>query len=399
MHMEIIAKQLMPIMRSIKPPCEPHNAGCGCHDYAAGERLMGMNDTATKFHFILTLLSLFLSGSSWASTIDVPGEDTPASASQSQGIVTETPSPSTPEMLLKQVRVNSRRQAAEAAFNLSVIAAGRGDFVLAESLIEEAMQLSPSSPDYLRAAAGIAYNTGAYDKAEEYQVMVLEMARSALGPDDLRVAMILEELGTVYFAQKRYPEAESLLQQSLAVREQDSGKMHPSLAGSLNDLAGFAIQDGRFDEAEQLLKRALHILEESVDADLSDTAMAMHNLGDFYTGQKRFSEAKALYQRAILAWEEHPAKDRLELAASLNELGSFYHSQQRLDEAKQQFELVITLLSGDFGRDHSYVRTAVSGLENLKIDRERHSEARDFSQKMFDELQALLSERNRVSRN
>jgi tetratricopeptide (TPR) repeat protein len=187
------------------------------------------------------------------------------------------------------------------------------------------------------------------------------------------------------------------LKQSLAIREQASGKTHPSLAGSLNDLAGLAMQGGRFDEAEQLLKRALHILETSVDTDPSDTAMAMHNLGDFHTNQKRFSEAKALYQQAMLVWEKTPAKDRLELAASLNELGSFYHSQQRLDEAKPQFELVITLLSGDFGQDHSHVRTAMSGLENLKIEREKRSEVTDFSQKIFDELQVQLSKRNRIN--
>ena len=359
--------------------------------------LMGTKYIATRFHFTLTLLSLLLSGSSWASTIDAMVANAPGSVSQPQSTALETPAPSPSEEFLKQVRVNSRRQAAGAAFNLSVIAAGRNDFASARSLIEEAMQLSPSNPDYLRAAAGIAYSTREYDKAEKYQVMVVEIARSALGPDDLRVAELLDELGTVYAAQTRYSEAESLLKQSLAIREQGSGKLHPSLAGSLNGLAGLAMQGGRFDEAEQLLKRALHIFETSVDTDPSDTAMAMHNLGDFYANQKRFSEAKVLYQQAMLIWADIPAKDRLELAVSLNELGSFYHSQQRLDEAKPQFELVITLLSGDFGRDHSYVRTAMSGLENLKLDRERRSEVKAFSQSMFDELQAQLSKHNRVN--
>jgi tetratricopeptide (TPR) repeat protein len=358
---------------------------------------MGAKCIATRFHVTLILLSLILSGSGRASVIGVLDKNAPGLVSQPQSTAVEAPSPSTSEAFLEQVRVNSRRQAAEAAFNLSVIAAGRMDFTLAGTLIEEAIQLNPSNLDYLRAAAGIAYSTREYDKAEEYQLTVLEIARSALGPDDLRVAAVLDELGIVYVAQNRYSEAESLLKQSLAIREQGSGKMHPSIAGSLNNLAGFAMQGGRFDEAEQLLKRALHILETSVDTDPSDTAMAMHNLGDLHANQKRFSEANALYQRAMLVWKEAPAKDRLELAATLNELGSFYHSQQRLDEAKPQFELVITLLSGDFGQDHPHVRTAMSGLDYLKIDREKRSEVKDFSQKMFDELRAQLSERNRVN--
>ena len=357
---------------------------------------MGMKDMATRFHFTLTLFSLLLSGSGWASVIEVLDDNAAGSVSQPQSTAFETPSPSPLEAFLKQVRVNSRRQAAEAAFNLSVIAAGRNDFTSARTLIEEAMQLSPSNPNYLRAAAGIAYSTRVYDKAEEYQLMVLEIARSAFGPDDLRVAELLDELGAVYVAQKRYSEAESLLKQILAIHEQSSGKMHPSLAGSLNDLAGFALEGGRFDEAEQLLRRALHILETSVDKDRSDAAMAMHNLGDFYANQKRFSEAKALHHQAVLIWEETSVKDRLELATILNELGSFYHSRKRLDEAKLQFELVITLLSEGFGQDHPHVRTARAGLENLKIDREKRSEVNKFSQRMFDELQTRLSEHSHV---
>jgi tetratricopeptide (TPR) repeat protein len=358
---------------------------------------MGANYIATRFCFTLILLSLILSGSGRASEIDVLDENAPGSVSQSQSSSVEMPSPAVSEAFLEEVRVNSRRQAAEAAFNLSVLAAGRKDFTSAGTFIDEAIQLNPSNPDYLRVAAGVAYSIREYAKAEAYQVMVLEIARSALGSDDLRVAVIMDDLGVVYVAQNRYSEAESLLKQSLEIREQASGKMHPLLAGSLHDLAGFAMQDGRVDDAEQFLKRVLHILEESVDKDRSDAAMAMHNLGDFYVNQKRFSEAKALYNRAVLIWEETPAKDRLELAAILNELGSLYHSQERLDEAKAQFELVMTLMSGDFGQEHPYVKTARSGLESLKIDRERRSEVKDFSQKMFDELQAQLSERNKVN--
>ncbi|HHJ15080.1 MAG TPA: tetratricopeptide repeat protein [Gammaproteobacteria bacterium] len=358
---------------------------------------MGARNTATRLHILLTLLSLLMSGSSWASAIGDRIENAPGRDSQAQGAVVEMPPASAPEVLLKQVRVSSRKQAAEAAFNLSVIAAQRGELVSAATLIEEALLLAPENPVYLRAAAGIAYTAGAYDRAEAYQLRVLEMARSAYGPDDLRLATLMDELGAVYFELNRYARTETLLRQGLAIREQGAGKMHPSLAGTLNDLAGFAMQDGRFDEAEQLLQRALHILEADAGTNLSNAAMAMHNLGDFYTNRKRFPEAQVLYRRATLVWEGLPEEERLDVAASLNELGRFYASQQRLDEAKPQFELVITLLSSDFGKDHSYVRTAMSGLKALAAERQRRVEAREFSQKMFDELRAQLAGSNSVN--
>jgi hypothetical protein len=99
--------------------------------------MMGTKYIATRFHFTLTLFSLLLSGSSWASTIDAMVANTPGSVGQPQSTATETSPPSPSEEFLKQVRVNSRRQAAGAAFNLSVIAAGRNDFTSARSLIEE----------------------------------------------------------------------------------------------------------------------------------------------------------------------------------------------------------------------------------------------------------------------
>jgi tetratricopeptide (TPR) repeat protein len=123
----------------------------------------------------------------------------------------------------------------------------------------------------------------------------------------------------------------------------------------------------------------------------------MHNLGDFYTNQKRFPEAEDLYHQALAIWEATPAKFRLQLAVYLNELGNFYHSQNRLDEARPQFDLVITLLNDEFGQDHPYISAARTGLEALKNAREKHSEVSNFSQRLFDELQAQISEYNQVN--
>jgi tetratricopeptide (TPR) repeat protein len=187
------------------------------------------------------------------------------------------------------------------------------------------------------------------------------------------------------------------LRQSLAIREQTLGETHPSVAAGLNDLSGFAMKSRRFEEAEKLLQRALHIFKTGSDTETPETAMAMHNLGDFYTNQKRFSEADDLYRQALAIWEVAPAKYRLQLAVILNDLGNFYRAKNRLDEAKPQFDLVIALLTEEFGEDHLYVSTARAGLEDLKNAREKHNEVRDYSQRLFDELQAQMTEQGQVN--
>jgi tetratricopeptide (TPR) repeat protein len=183
----------------------------------------------------------------------------------------------------------------------------------------------------------------------------------------------------------------------LAIREQALGEMHPSVAASLNDLAGFAMKGRRFDEAEKLLKRTLHIFKTDFGTPSPETAMAMHNLGDFYANQERTSEADALYRQALNIWEVAPAKYRLQLAVILNDLGNFYHSQKRLDEAKPQFDLVIALLTEEFGQDHLYVSEARAGLKALSDTHEEHNEVRDYSQRIYNELQTQITEHGRVN--
>ena len=358
---------------------------------------MSMNIKGARPHITLILFLMVLFGVNQAATSTALQQQDAGPVGQLNGATTEKTLPHATESLLKQVRVNSRQQAAEAAYNLAVFAAGREDLTSAQVLIEEAIQIQPSNPNYLMAAAKVAYINGKYDTAERYQLKALEIAQSILQPDDLRMAALMDELSNIYVAQSRYQDAEALLRQSLTIREQALGEMHPLVAANLNDLSGFAMQGGRFDEAENLLKQALHIFKTSSDAASPETAMAMHNLGDFYTNQKRFTEADDLYRQALATWEIAPAKYRLQLATILNDLGNFYRAKNRLDEAKPQFDLVIALLAEEFGEDHLYVSTARTGLEDLKNAREKHNEVRDYSQRLFDELQAQMTEQGPVN--
>lgn len=150
---------------------------------------MNTKDLAATYRFALILLSLFLSGELWASKMATL-EELPLSRRQS--VENKTASDTLSENFLKQVRINSRLQAAGASFNLGVIAAEKKDFTKARLLTEEAIQLKPSDPNYLRVAAEIAFLNLEYDKAEEYQLKVLEFVRSAHEPDDLLVAEMLD---------------------------------------------------------------------------------------------------------------------------------------------------------------------------------------------------------------
>ena len=82
-----------------------------------------------------------------------------------------------------------------------------------------------------------------------------------LGPDHLKVAQSLNNLGLFYHNRSRYAAAEPLFQRSLAILEKVLGPEHPDVATTLDNLAELYRNCGDFEKAESLRKRAQAILE------------------------------------------------------------------------------------------------------------------------------------------
>lgn len=271
---------------------------------------------------------------------------------------------------LEALRDYSRHRAAETAFALGIVALDRKDATAAQSLFEEAIRLDPNNSDYLGLATSLSFYRGDFIQAQAYQLRRLELARAALGPRDIRIAILMDELGTINLACRHYIQAEFAWKSSLGIYEQMLGTAHPSLAPILNELAGLTLRDGRFGETEELLKRAVHIFSSNTGADRLGLATARHNLADFYVHRQRTNEADLLYAQALAEWRSTPTQQRFLIAASLNEAGHGYLEQLRSEEAESQFKLVISLLADEFG-DHPEVRRARAGLTELKSRRQK----------------------------
>lgn len=320
------------------------------------------------------------------SEIDAANAGAAASDVQSQAMPVETISSSTSELFLEQVFINSKNQAAESAYHLSLLAANRNDYAVARALIEESIQLNQSNPNYLTLAADLAFLAQDYDKAAAYQLRVLEIARSVVKVDDLQVALILDQLGAVYVMQKDYAKAESSFTESLQLREKTLGDSHLQVASSLNKLASLAARQNQSDVAEALFKRSLNIVRDVSGSRHGNSATMLAILADFYQDEARLEEAEALYKEALSIWSDSSA-DPLSQAACQDSLGQLFLSQQRFDDARLQFEQELALLKKNYAQDHPYVQQAINNLARLDAEQERSVE----KDAMYDELVRELS--------
>ena len=103
------------------------------------------------------------------------------------------------------------------------------------------------------------YQKGQYDRAVVVAKKALDMAEKAVGPNHPSVATSLNNLAGLYGTQGRYAEAEPLYRRSLAIREKALGPDYPDVAATLENIAKLHRTIGRAKEAESLEARAARI--------------------------------------------------------------------------------------------------------------------------------------------
>ena len=132
------------------------------------------------------------------------------------------------------------------------------------------------------------YESGHYIEAEQrLRAALLEVEK--YGPKDSRVAVVLNNLGSLSHNQGNRDEAAACYQRALSIREEHYGPHHPWVAQSLNNLASLYRELGKYDEAETFLQRALKIAEALVGPNHYRITNCLNNLAAVYMGQERFT--------------------------------------------------------------------------------------------------------------
>jgi tetratricopeptide (TPR) repeat protein len=131
-------------------------------------------------------------------------------------------------------------------------------------------------------------------------------------------AQTLENLGTLYFDQRKYDEAGALFKQAVTVEEQSLGPEHPNVARALGKVGRADFARGYYAEAESPYKRALGILEKSSPPDYRALIEALANYAWVLEKTKRKAEAELLETRAMVyraKLKENKGKNQAELSA------------------------------------------------------------------------------------
>jgi tetratricopeptide (TPR) repeat protein len=155
-------------------------------------------------------------------------------------------------------------------------------------------------------------STRSNDLAEEDMARTLiATLSSVLGPEFPYTFWAMEKLGTVYYRQERWREAEELVARILESKKKTLSPEDPSTLTSMNNLGAVYYHQGRWKEAEELQSRLLESRKRVMGQEHSDTLRSMLSLAHIWNHLDRDDEARALLKKAAQVytkvWGRHPS--------------------------------------------------------------------------------------------
>ena len=252
-----------------------------------------------------------------------------------------------------------------------------------------------SEADRLRRAESLAQQgnalteQGRYGEAEPLLLEAHAIRQEILGDRGSEVAASLNSLGRLYRLQGRYRESVTLYRQALSIVAAAVGDRHPDFAAVVNNLGVVYDSQGRYDSAEPLYLQALEIWRAVLGDRHPNVAQNLTNLGWLYYNQGRSAEAEPLLLEAIEIRREVEGDQSPGLAISLNNLALIYSDQQRDQEAEALYREALAIWQSQRGDRHPDVATVLNNLAALYHYQERYGEAADLYRQALDIYQAL----------
>jgi serine/threonine-protein kinase len=252
-----------------------------------------------------------------------------------------------------------RREATKADFEVWLLPAivsdaafimrSRGQLGEAEALWRECLSYAPRLDAKHRASAEnpktflaqLYMDRGDVKRAESMASEATQGLRAQGNPFALAESLI--DLGNVRRFQRRFSEAESLIDEGTKLFAKSQGEDHPNVAFGLTSLATAHYYEGRYDLAEQEARKALAIAEKSSKA--SHTyARASGMLGRVLSTTGRAREAEPLLREALAVLEPRVPRQSNPMATMLGNLGDCLAAQTRYAEAEPLLNESYTIL-------------------------------------------------------
>lgn len=232
--------------------------------------------------------------------------------------------------------------------------------------IHKELNAQPQVQARLLAIMGRVYRSlGLYDQAQPLLEEALAIQEQDEDIDANELAKVLSGLGNLLRNTGSYAESEALIRRALEVRRTALGPEGPEVASSLSDLGILLLEKGDLDGARETLENSLAMREKALGANDPAIATSLNNLAIVARKSRDHEQALKMYRRALAILEKNYGADHPDLANVLNNMGVVQNSLGRTTQAQQSYQRSLTIRESVLGPEHPDVALTLNNMGNL----------------------------------
>lgn len=194
------------------------------------------------------------------------------------------------------------------------------------------------------------------------------------GYPDLK-AQMYEVIGEIYRRLGQYAKSESLLRESLEIRQEIHGNYHPETVSSFDKLGLLLINKGNFFTADSILSLALNIKENHINSPEPVLANTLSNLAFVRRRTGNYSEAETFYRRSLELRRKHLGNDHPLTIENMNSLGVLLDNGGNYGEAEQLYREILQKRQKLLSPLHPDIAISLNSLGSLLMNLGNYEEA------------------------
>ena len=246
----------------------------------------------------------------------------------------------------------------------------------ASSNIESGLNKDPQLQGMLMGDMGHAYaNMGLFPQAQEMLEKSVAIGRHAGGTSDPATLNAMGLLAFLYIRQGRYADGEALLREAIPAEEKVHGPNHLATLAVKRYLAIALEDEGKYEEAEKLQQQVLATARENYGPSHWETLLSANMLANILDDLNRLPAAEQLYRDTWKAQIETLGADHPDSLSTASNLAGTLKKEGKYEEAEKIQRDTLSLRTRVLGAEHPDTLAVKLNLANTLEAKGRHTDA------------------------
>ena len=224
----------------------------------------------------------------------------------------------------------------------------------------------------------IPFRKGDYQKALEYSLRALSLAKKNHTDSNVLTAVCYNNIGVIYCSMQDYNNALNYCDSALIINKSILSIYHPNIAANYSSLGNVYENLGDYAKAIECYQKSLNIRKTVFGENHIEVALSFNHLGTTHSLLGNYEKAIEYHRIALSIWESNLGDNHPYVASVYGLLGFVYQRIEDYDKALECHEKSLAIEKYHFGDNHHTVANSYFQIGSIYTQMGEYNKALDY---------------------